>query len=87
LGAQRQNILWIVLRETLALALLGLAIGVPCAFAASRLVADMLFGVSPNDLATMAGVSVLLLIVALVAGYLPARRASELDPMIALRAE
>jgi ABC-type antimicrobial peptide transport system permease subunit len=87
LGAERQNIRWIVLRETLALALLGLAIGVPCAFAASRLVADMLFGVSPNDLATMAAVSVVLLIVALLAGYLPARRASEVDPMVALRSE
>ena len=87
LGAERHNILWIVFRETLALALLGLAIGVPCAFAASRLVADMLFGVSPNDLATMAAVSVLLLIVALLAGYLPARRASKVDPMVALRSE
>jgi predicted permease len=87
LGAERENILWIVLRETLALALFGLAIGVPCALAASRLVAGMLFGVSPNDLSTMAAVCVLLLIVALVAGYLPARRASEIDPMIALRHE
>jgi ABC-type antimicrobial peptide transport system permease subunit len=87
LGAERQNILWIVLRETLALALLGLAIGVPCALAASGLVAGTLFGVSPNDLPTMAAVSVLLLIVALLAGYLPARRASEIDPTVALRHE
>ena len=87
LGAERENILWIVLRETLALALLGLAIGVPCALAASRLVAGMLFGVSPNDLSTMAAVSVLLLIVALVAGYFPARRASVIDPTVALRSE
>jgi len=87
LGAARENILWIVLRETLALALLGLAIGVPCALAASRLVAGMLFGVSPNDLSTMAVVSVLLLIVALVAGYFPARRASVIDPTVALRSE
>jgi predicted permease len=87
LGAGQENILWIVLRETLALALLGLAIGVPCAFAACRLVAGMLFGVSPNDPSTMAAVSVLLLIVALLASYLPARRATEIDPMVALRSE
>jgi ABC-type antimicrobial peptide transport system permease subunit len=76
-----------VLRETLALALLGLALGVPCALAASRLIASMLFGVSPSDLPTMAAVSLLLLIVALVAGYLPARRASRVDTMVALRYE
>ncbi len=87
LGAERENILWIVLRETLALALLGLAIGVLCALAASRLVAGMLFGVSPNDLPTLAVASLLLLFVALFAGYLPARRASEIDPMVALRSE
>jgi predicted permease len=87
LGANRENILWMVVRETLALALLGLALGVPCALAASRLIASMLFGVSPADLPTMAAVSLLLLIVALVAGYLPARRASVMDPMVALRSE
>lgn len=87
LGAKRENILWMVLRETLALALLGLALGVPCALAASRLIASMLFGVSPSDLPTMAGVSLLLLIVALVAGYLPARHASVIDPAVALRSE
>jgi ABC-type antimicrobial peptide transport system permease subunit len=76
-----------VLRETLALALLGLAIGVPCALAANRLIAGMLFGVSPSDLRTMAAVSVLLLIVALVGGYLPARRASVIDPTVALRSK
>ena len=87
LGAKRENILWMVLRETLALALLGLALGVPCALTASRLIASMLFGVSPSDLPTMAAVSLLLLIVALVAGYLPARSASAIEPMVALRSE
>jgi len=87
LGAKRENILWMVLRDALALALLGLAIGVPCALAASQLISSILFGVSPSDLPTMAVVSLLLLIVALVAGYLPARRASEIDPMVALRSE
>ena len=87
LGAKRENILWMVLRETLALALLGLALGVPCALAGSQLIAGMLFGVSPNDLPTMAAVSLLLLVVALVAGYLPARSASAIEPMVALRSE
>jgi ABC-type antimicrobial peptide transport system permease subunit len=86
-GAQRQNVLWLVLRETLTLALLGIAIGIPSALAATRLIATMLFGLSPSDLPTITGVSLLLLLVALVAGYLPARRASAIDPMIALRAE
>ena len=87
LGAQRQNILRIVVRETMALALLGIAIGIPCALASTRLISSMLFGVTANDLPTMAGVSLLLLTVALIAGYLPARRASRIDPMVALRAE
>jgi predicted permease len=87
LGAQRQNILWIVLRETLTLTLFGIALGVPCALAASRLIASTLFSVSPNDAPTLIAVSLLLLTVALLAGYLPARRASAIDPIIALRAE
>jgi len=86
-GARRTNILWIVLRETLVLVLLGIAIGIPCALGASRLIATMLFGLSPNDLPTIAGVSLLLIVVALFAGYLPARRASVIDPVVALRTE
>jgi putative ABC transport system permease protein len=76
-----------VLRETLALTLSGIVIGIPCALAASRLIASMLFGLSPNDLRTIASVSLLLLGVALFAGYLPARRASGMDPVVALRTE
>jgi predicted permease len=87
LGAQRKEVLWSVLRETLALSLLGIAIGIPSALAASRLIASMLFGLSPSDLSTITGVSLLLLLVALFAGYLPARRASSIDPMDALRTE
>jgi predicted permease len=86
-GAQRQNVLWLVLRETLTLALLGIAIGIPAALAASRLIASMLFGLSPSDLPTILFVSLLLLVVALFAGYLPARRASSIDPIVALRSE
>jgi predicted permease len=87
LGAQHQNVLWLVLRETLALALLGIAIGTPSALAATRLIATMLFGLSPSDLPTVTAVSLLLLLVALFAGYLPARRASSIDPSVALRSE
>jgi len=87
LGAQRESVLWIVLRETLVLALIGIAIGIPSALAATRLIATMLFGLSPSDLPTITGVSLLLLLVALFAGYLPARRASSIDPMDALRTE
>jgi predicted permease len=87
LGAQRQNILWIVLRETIALTLFGIALGIPCALAASRLIASTLFSVSPHDAPTLIAVSLLLLAVALLAGYLPARRASAIDPIIALRTE
>jgi ABC-type antimicrobial peptide transport system permease subunit len=87
LGAQRQNILWTVLRECMALALFGIALGVPCALAASRLIASTLFSVSSNDASTLTAVSLLLFAVSLFAGYLPARRASAIDPMDALRAE
>ena len=86
-GAQRQNVLWLVLQETLTLALLGIAIGIPAALAATRLIAKMLFGLSPSDLPTITAVSLLLLLVALFAGYLPARRASAIDPIVALRTE
>jgi predicted permease len=87
MGAQRKNVLWIVLRETLALTFFGIAIGIPCALAATWLIASMLFGLSSSDPPTIAGVGLLLLFIALVAGYLPARRASSINPIDALRAE
>jgi predicted permease len=87
LGAQPENILWIVLREVLTLALIGIAIGIPCALAASRWIASMLFELSSSDLPTLLSVSLLLLAVALLAGYLPARRACAVDPIVALRGE
>ncbi len=86
-GAQRQNVLWLVLRETLTLVLLGIAVGIPAALVASRLIASMLFGLSPSDLPTIVTVSLVLLVVALLAGYFPARRASSIDPIAALRTE
>jgi putative ABC transport system permease protein len=87
LGASRGSILRMVLRETLVLTFAGMALGIPCALAASRLLGHMLFGVSVNDPATLASVTFALAAVATLAGYVPARRAMSVDPMAALRYE
>jgi putative ABC transport system permease protein len=87
LGASRHTILSMILRETLILTLAGLAVGLPCALAASHLVGHMLFNVSANDPATLAAVAFSLAAVAALAGYIPARRAMRIDPMAALRHE
>jgi len=87
LGASRRAILQMVLRETLVLAFSGLAIGIPSALAASRLVGNLLYGVSPNDPTTLVAVALILAAVAALAGYIPARRAMRVDPMVALRHE
>ncbi|HEY6291607.1 MAG TPA: ADOP family duplicated permease, partial [Terriglobia bacterium] len=87
LGANRAEILGMVLRETLILVALGIAAGTVAALEASRLVASFLFGLKPNDPLTLAGAALLMLAAAALAGYLPARRASHVDPMVALRYE
>lgn len=87
LGAPRRGILWMLLGQTIRLVGIGIAIGVPCALAANRLVAHMLFGVSPDDPLTLVLVSLALLAAGAAAGYLPARRATAVDPMVALRCE
>jgi predicted permease len=87
LGARRDVVIWMVLREVCALAALGLAISVPTAVGASRLVESFLFNMKPNDPRTLAAAVAILLGAALLAGYGPARRASRVDPMIALRHE
>jgi cell division protein FtsX len=87
LGAKPVDVLWLVMRESLLLVAAGTAIGVPVALAAQRLVASMLFGLRPNEPVTLVGGVGLLLLVAALAGYLPARRASRIDPMISLRYE
>ena len=87
LGAQQGSVRWMILRETLTLTLFGIAIGIPSGLAATRLIASMLFGLSPSDFSTIVTACLLLLAVAFVAGYLPARRASSIDPILALRSE
>jgi len=87
LGAQRRNILHIVLRQGLGLAIAGAAVGLICALIVSQLMASLLYGVRPTDPLTFAGVALLFIGVALVACYVPARRAMKVDPMVALRCE
>ena len=87
LGAQRGAVVWMVLRHALLLAVVGLAISVPAALIASRLVKSFLFETQPNDPGTLALAGVLLLSAAILAGYAPARRASRIDPLAALRHE
>jgi ABC-type antimicrobial peptide transport system permease subunit len=76
-----------VLRESMTLAVMGIIIGVPAALAASRLVNDILYGLKPTDPLTIASAAALLAAVALLAGYIPARRATMVDPVVALRYE
>jgi predicted permease len=87
LGAERRDVLVMILREASSLAALGAAIGVVAAAALSRYIRAMLFGITPADPATIAGAVAVMMLVALLAGWLPARKASRLDPMIALRHE
>jgi putative ABC transport system permease protein len=87
LGAQRGSILKMVLRRGLALAAAGAGLGVAGALIVSHLMAGLLFGVSPNDLPTFAGVTIVLTGVALAASYIPALRAMRLDPITTLHSE
>lgn len=87
LGAQTLDVLKLILRNGMALTLIGVAIGLSGAVALTRLLTTLLFGVTPTDTLTLAMVSLVLIFVALLACYLPARRATKVDPLIALRYE
>ena len=87
LGAQRGAVVWMVLRRVLVLAAVGLGIGLPVALSATRLVKSFLFETQPNDPGTLAMAGVVLAGAAILAGLAPARRASRIDPLAALRDE
>ncbi len=87
LGAQRATVAWIVVREVIVLATLGLAISIPAAIAGGRLIRSFLFGLEPNDPFSLTMAATTLACAALLAAYLPARKATRIDPMIALRHE
>ena len=87
LGAQRGAVVWMVMRRVLLLAAVGLAISVPAGLSASRVVKSFLFDTQPSDPATLVLAGVILLSAAILAGYAPARRASRIDPLAALRQE
>ena len=87
LGAVRMHVRWLVMREVFLLVVVGVAIGASAALLSSRLVSSMLFGLSAQDPLSLLAAIAVMLAIAVLAGYLPARRASRVDPMIALRYE
>jgi putative ABC transport system permease protein len=87
LGAQRRDVLWLILREAFLLVLIGVAVGLPAVLAATRLVSSLLYGLTPADPTSIGAAAGLMFAVAAGAGYFPARRATKVDPMEALRCE
>jgi ABC-type antimicrobial peptide transport system permease subunit len=87
LGARRPQVLWLILRQVVALTVAGLAVGLPAAAAASRSIRALLFGVDPADPLSLAAGAAIMFGVAVAAGFAPARRAARLDPLVALRRE
>jgi ABC-type antimicrobial peptide transport system permease subunit len=87
LGAQRGDVLRLILRQGATMALVGVALGIGLALGLTRLISAQLFGVTAHDPLTFAAVGLVLIVVALVACWLPARRAASVDPIVALHAE
>jgi ABC-type antimicrobial peptide transport system permease subunit len=87
LGATRLNILTLIVRQGMSLALAGVAFGLAGAYAFARMMQSLLFGISSTDTLTFTAIPLLLSAVALLASYIPARRAARIDPMISLRCE
>jgi ABC-type antimicrobial peptide transport system permease subunit len=87
LGAPKTSVLWLILRETMILVTIGIAIGIPVAYILSRYVSSQLYGVKPTDLTTGLAALAILASVAALSGFFPARRASSIDPLKALRHE
>jgi ABC-type antimicrobial peptide transport system permease subunit len=87
LGAERSTVRWMILRQSLVLALAGVLLGVPAALVGTRVIEAMLYGLTPRDPMTVAGAAAVMTVVSLAAAYLPARRAASVDPIVALRAE
>jgi predicted permease len=87
LGAKTRNVLTLILKEAVLLVIVGLAVGIPLALYAARFASSLLFDLSPSDPVSLSIAGAVLLVVALVAGYVPARRATKVDPLVALRDE
>jgi ABC-type antimicrobial peptide transport system permease subunit len=87
LGAVRGDVIWLVMREVLLLVGIGVVMGLPAAFAVTRLLQSQLYGITPNDPVTIAFATLGLAAIGAVSGYLPARRATLIDPVTALRYE
>jgi ABC-type antimicrobial peptide transport system permease subunit len=87
LGARTRDVLTMILREAFLLVLIGVAVGLPVVFLVTRFASALLFGLSPTDPVSLIVAAALLLVVAFLAGYLPARKATKIDPLDALRYE
>lgn len=87
LGAHRKDVFWLIQREALWLVLIGVMVGLPLILAMARVASALLFGLSPTDPVSLIAAAVLMLVIAIIAGYLPSRRATRVDPIVALRYE